>query len=175
MSSPKAAAAKAASAKSPAKPAAAKAAAGKSARRAVADGEPRLITAKPRATPGTGLSAEAIRRQVTAALPPHHRRFYEQTKAYARIGAYLAVHAGVRPGVGLEAQAPSDLLGIRREFLDFSGDFGFIVVHGHTPVMIPELRSNRINIDTGAFATNRLTTLRIDGDGACIMPVAFRE
>jgi hypothetical protein len=61
MSSPKAAAAKAASAKSPAKSAAAKAAAGKSARRAVADGKPRLITAKPKAVPATGLSAEAIR------------------------------------------------------------------------------------------------------------------
>jgi hypothetical protein len=62
MSSPKAAAAKAASAKSPARPAAAKAAAGKSARRAVADGKPKLITAaKPKAAPATGLSAEAIR------------------------------------------------------------------------------------------------------------------
>jgi hypothetical protein len=62
MSSPKAAAAKAAPAKSPAKPAAAKAAPGKSARRAVADGKPKLITAaKPKAAPATGLSAEAIR------------------------------------------------------------------------------------------------------------------
>jgi hypothetical protein len=61
MSSPKAAAAKAASAKSPARPAAAKAAARKSAGRAVADGKPKLISAKPKAAPATGLSAEAIR------------------------------------------------------------------------------------------------------------------
>ena len=61
MSSPKAAAVKAAPAKSPAKPAAVKAAAGKSARRAVTDGKPKLITAKPKAPPATGLSAEAIR------------------------------------------------------------------------------------------------------------------
>ena len=66
-----------------------------------------------------------------------------------------------------------DLLCIRREFLQFAGDLGFIVVHGHTPVMAPELRPNRINIDTGAFATNRLTSLRIDADGAHILPSAM--
>jgi serine/threonine protein phosphatase 1 len=116
------------------------------------------------------LSVEAVRRHLHAALPPEHRRFYEETKTYARFGAYLAVHAGLRPGVRLEDQAPADLFGIRREFLQFTGDLGCIVVHGHTPVKAPELRPNRINIDTGAFATNRLTTLRIDADGPCIMP-----
>jgi DnaJ-domain-containing protein 1 len=42
-------------------------------------------------------------------------------------------------------------------------------VHGHTPVMEPDFRSNRINIDTGAFATNRLTCLRIGEDGARVL------
>jgi serine/threonine protein phosphatase 1 len=118
------------------------------------------------------VSPAAIRRQLEAALPAEHRRFYEETRLYARLGPYLAVHAGLRPGLPLEAQAPMDLLCIRREFLQFAGDLGFIVVHGHTPVMAPELRPNRINIDTGAFATNRLTSLRIDADGAHIMPSA---
>jgi serine/threonine protein phosphatase 1 len=115
------------------------------------------------------VSPAAIRRQLEAALPAAHRRFYEETRLYARLGPYLAVHAGLRPGLPLEAQSPMDLLCIRREFLQFAGDLGFIVVHGHTPAMAPELRPNRINIDTGAFATNRLTTLRIDADGAHIM------
>jgi serine/threonine protein phosphatase 1 len=118
------------------------------------------------------VSPAAIRRQLEAALPAEHRRFYEQTRLYARLGAYLAVHAGLRPGIRLDQQSPMDLLCIRREFLQHSGDFGFVVVHGHTPVMAPELRSNRINIDTGAFATNRLTCLRIDADGAHILPAA---
>jgi serine/threonine protein phosphatase 1 len=115
------------------------------------------------------VSPAAIRRQLEAALPDGHRRFYEQTELYARLGPYLAVHAGLRPGLPLDAQIPMDLLSIRREFLQFTGDLGFIVVHGHTPAMAPELRPNRINIDTGAFATNRLTSLRIDADGAHIM------
>jgi serine/threonine protein phosphatase 1 len=82
-----------------------------------------------------------------------------------RAGPYLAVHGGLRPGVRLEDQKTVDLLGIRQEFLQYQGDFDFIIVHGHTPVEVPDLRRNRINIDTGAFATNRLTCLRIGDDG----------
>jgi serine/threonine protein phosphatase 1 len=44
------------------------------------------------------------------------------------------------------------------------------VVHGHTPVSVPDLRSNRINIDTGAFATGRLTCIVIEGSGIAQLP-----
>ena len=57
-----------------------------------------------------------------------------------------------------------DLLWIRDEFLQYEGDFGKIVVHGHTPAPEPEVRVNRINIDTGAYATGRLTCLILEGD-----------
>jgi serine/threonine protein phosphatase 1 len=39
-----------------------------------------------------------------------------------------------------------------------------IVVHGHTPIYKPDIRSNRINIDTGAYATGRLTCLVLEED-----------
>jgi serine/threonine protein phosphatase 1 len=71
----------------------------------------------------------------------------------------LFVHAGVRPGVPLHAQADEDLIWIRDEFLNFRGYFEQLIVHGHTPVMEPEVLSNRINIDTGAYATGRLSCL----------------
>jgi serine/threonine protein phosphatase 1 len=102
-------------------------------------------------------------------LSPEHRSFYDLTGAYIRAGAYLAVHGGIRPGVKLEEQKTGDLLGIRQDFLQYEGDFGFIVVHGHTPVAVPDLRRNRINIDTGAFATGRLTCLRIGSDGVSVV------
>lgn len=121
------------------------------------------------------VSPAALRRHLAAALPAEHLGFYEATMAYARLGPYLAVHAGLRPGIRLEDQSPTDLLCIRREFLRHPGDFGFIVVHGHTPVAAPELRPNRINIDTGAFATNRLTALRIDAAGAHVLPPAVER
>jgi serine/threonine protein phosphatase 1 len=39
-----------------------------------------------------------------------------------------------------------------------------IIVHGHTPTQEPEVRSNRINIDTGAYATGYLTCLVLEDD-----------
>jgi len=38
------------------------------------------------------------------------------------------------------------------------------VVHGHTPRSEAELLGNRIGIDTGAFASGRLTCLVLDGE-----------
>jgi serine/threonine protein phosphatase 1 len=102
-------------------------------------------------------------------MPEKHSTFYERTGAYIRIGTYLAVHAGLRPHVSLENQAASDMLGIRNDFLEHIGDFGHIVVHGHTPVPATDFRRNRINIDTGAFATNRLTCIRISEEGVGVV------
>jgi serine/threonine protein phosphatase 1 len=112
---------------------------------------------------------EIVRRTLNENMPPEHRIFYNQTGSYMLVGPYLMVHAGIRPGIGLEDQKTADLLGIRQDFLQHDGDFDFIVVHGHTPVQAPEMRRNRINIDTGAFATNRLTCLRIGEDGVRLL------
>jgi serine/threonine protein phosphatase 1 len=114
-------------------------------------------------------STEDVRRSLSENLPHDHRIFYQQTGSYILAGCYLVVHAGIRPGVALEHQKTADLLGIRQDFLEYDGDFDFIVVHGHTPVVTPDLRRNRINIDTGAFATNCLTCLRIGEDGARLL------
>jgi serine/threonine protein phosphatase 1 len=114
-------------------------------------------------------SAREVRHNLSAKLPIEHRPFLEQTGSYIRVGHYLAVHGGIRPGVRMEDQRTSDLLGIRQEFLQHEGAFDFIVVHGHTPVPAPDMRPNRINIDTGAFASNVLTCLRIGSGGAHIL------
>jgi Calcineurin-like phosphoesterase len=116
------------------------------------------------------VSADAVRQALLESVPPEHVRFYADTGSYCCVGPYLFVHAGIRPGIRLEDQDPADLLNIRQSFLKFEGEFGHIVVHGHTPVDFPDLRKHRINIDTGAFATNRLTCLRIDCDGARVLP-----
>jgi serine/threonine protein phosphatase 1 len=75
----------------------------------------------------------------------------------------LFVHAGVRPGVPLQAQTEADLIWIRSPFLDHAGSFDKMVVHGHTPGQVPVMRPNRIGIDTGAVFTGRLTALRLQG------------
>jgi serine/threonine protein phosphatase 1 len=70
----------------------------------------------------------------------------------------------VRPGIPLAKQREHDLLWIREDFLLYEEDFSKIVVHGHTPVLKPDIRPNRINIDTGAYATGQLTCLVIERD-----------
>jgi serine/threonine protein phosphatase 1 len=69
-----------------------------------------------------------------AALPTEHRAFLRDCALWRRIGGYVFVHAGVRPGVALEAQSRDDCIWIREPFLSSTADFGFKVVHGHTIV-----------------------------------------
>jgi serine/threonine protein phosphatase 1 len=98
------------------------------------------------------------------ALPPAHRDFLIHLKTSFVCGDYFFVHAGVRPGIALKAQEEADLLWIRADFLDHKEPFEKVVVHGHTPVAQPDIRSNRINIDTGAYATGVLTCLTLEAD-----------
>jgi serine/threonine protein phosphatase 1 len=100
-------------------------------------------------------AAEALR----AAIPRAHLEFIGALPTSLSVGQYYLCHAGIRPGVALERQSADDLLWIRGPFLDSRADFGKIVVHGHTPAERPEVLANRINIDTGAYMTNRLTCL----------------
>lgn len=98
------------------------------------------------------------------ALSEKHRAFMQGLPLSFTCGDFFFVHAGVRPGVSLDKQSPSDLLWIREEFLLSQESFGKIVVHGHTPVGAPDVQPNRINIDTGAYATGRLTCVVLEGD-----------
>ena len=102
--------------------------------------------------------------QLRASLSPAHLKFLASLRKSLTFGQYFLCHAGVRPGVSLEHQRTEDLLWIRDEFLDSRADFGKVVVHGHTPVVEPESLPNRINIDTGAFASGRLTCVVLDGE-----------
>jgi serine/threonine protein phosphatase 1 len=97
-------------------------------------------------------------------LPTSHREFLSNLKPYFICGDFFLVHAGVRPGICLTEQSEDDLLWIREDFLLCEDHFGKVVVHGHTPVLEPDVRPNRINIDTRAYATGRLTCLALEGD-----------
>lgn len=100
-------------------------------------------------------------------VPASHLAFLRGLKRMHAEGDYLFVHAGVRPGVAIEAQSADDLIWIREPFLSARGDLGKIVVHGHTinaDGEQPEIRPNRIGIDTGAYATGKLTCLVLEGE-----------
>ena len=111
----------------------------------------------------TGEAMLASHEQLMQVLPAEDLQFLQSLTLYASFGDYLFVHAGLRPRVPLDKQAEEDLIWIRDPFLTSGHDFGQIVVHGHTPVDAPEIRGNRINVDTGAFLTGCLTCLVLEG------------
>ena len=109
-----------------------------------------------------GKGFDEASRALRKAVPEEHLRFLGSLKLSMSVGEYFLCHAGVRPGIPLEHQRAEDLLWIRDEFLNSRTSFGKVVVHGHTPIASPEVLPNRINIDTGAFVTGRLTCLVLE-------------
>jgi len=106
---------------------------------------------------------DQVRSGLNANVPTAHRLFLENLVLTYESGDYLFVHAGVRPGIALKDQAPRDLTWIRHQFLNATENFGKIVIHGHSPFRNPQVRRNRIGIDTGAYHTGRLTCLVLHG------------
>jgi len=97
-----------------------------------------------------------------ATLPKSHLILLQNLQSSFSCGGFFFAHAGARPGVPLTDQREADLLWIRDEFLLYEGKFEKIIVHGHTPVRVVDMRPNRINIDTGAYATGKLTCIIIE-------------
>jgi len=128
-------------------------------------GEATLYSYGVRAPHGTShlTRLEQMQAQFREILPDAHLRFLRNLGRWHIEGGYLFVHAGIRPGVPFDAQRDDDILWIRELFLDDERDHGKIVVHGHTISERPQVRHNRIGIDTGAYATGVLTALVLDG------------
>ena len=111
----------------------------------------------------TQQALERSRRALAAAMPQAHLSLLRALPRSAAFGDFFFCHAGVRPGVRLAAQNPHDLIWIRHEFLNHTGLFEKLVVHGPPPRPEPEERPNRVNVDTMAFNSGRLTALVVEG------------
>lgn len=96
-------------------------------------------------------------------VPADHIAFLRGFRDTYQSGDYLFVHAGIRPGTAIDEQRPADMRWIRDKFLDDPRDHGVVVVHGHSIAPAVEERPNRIGIDTGAYASGRLTALGLEG------------
>jgi serine/threonine protein phosphatase 1 len=106
----------------------------------------------------------AVQAAFAARFPEPHRQFLERLKVSIAIGDYFFCHAGIRPAVPPDCQDRNDLVTIRDTFLSSEAEHGKLIVHGHTPSVVPEVRPNRIGIDTAAYATGHLTCLVLEKD-----------
>ena len=84
------------------------------------------------------------------AIPPEHLTFLAELPLLWTNETYIAVHAGVRPGIPLERQQANDLLRIRSPFLHTPHGLAKCVVFGHTPFREVKREADKIGIDTGA-------------------------
>lgn len=122
-----------------------------------------------------GLSVEELQEEMDRIVPAADREFLAAAEEWIVAGDYLLVHAGINPQLPLEEQHRSDLLWIRNRFLDYSGTFSHVVVHGHTIFDEVENAGTRIGIDTGAYRSGRLTALVLEGSGRRIIQTVERD
>jgi serine/threonine protein phosphatase 1 len=109
------------------------------------------------------LDMEQLTERLATLVPQAHVAFVEGFEDQIIIGDYAFVHAGIRPGVALADQKPSDLRWIRDEFVGQRGDLEKVIVYGHTIYEEVEERGSRIGIDTGAYDSGKLTALALEG------------
>ena len=104
------------------------------------------------------------REALLRAIPSTHVEFLRGLKLSMVFGDFFFCHAGIRPGIDLDKQDSEDLVWIRQQFLDEPRLYSKVIIHGHTPVTDVEIRPNRINLDTGAVFSGRLSALAIDAE-----------
>jgi serine/threonine protein phosphatase 1 len=110
-----------------------------------------------------------IDRTIRNSIPAAHLEFLRSLPIMATLSRFVFVHAGIRPELDLDRQSDEDLVSLRAGFYERSHLLRNYVVHGHTPVAQAARYGARINIDTGAYYSGRLTALRVwRGTGRCL-------
>jgi len=111
-----------------------------------------------------GQTLYAVEYQLRSMIPARHLAFLSGFLDYVQFGDYVFTHAGIRPGVPLSKQQARDLRWIRAPFLEYEGDHGAVIVHGHTATDEIVIRRNRIGMDTGAYKTGCLSAICIENE-----------
>lgn len=103
------------------------------------------------------------------AIPESHYVWLKSLPVMVKVGQFLFVHAGVKPGVALENQTDENLMWIREPFLGRGPELPLTVVHGHTPTDTVTFGKNRIGVDTAAYSSGQLSVVRIAGGQAALI------
>lgn len=100
-----------------------------------------------------------------AALGPELTQWIAARPLTWRSGNLVAVHAGADPARPLDRQDPASLIWGHPDFLRKARRDGLWIAHGHTIVREPAAVQGRIALDTGCYATGRLTAAELHPDG----------
>ena len=116
------------------------------------------------ATGGTGALAD-LRDRLAGAMGAVMIDWLRARPLSWRSGNVWALHAGADPGLPMTGQPDAVLLWGHPEFRRVARTDAQWVIHGHTIVDEPCARLGRIALDTGAYATDRLSAAAISADG----------
>jgi serine/threonine protein phosphatase 1 len=124
---------------------------------------------------GGSATLQSYRVSAARDLPSDHLDWLRSLPSTYDDGQRFFVHAGIDPGRPLTEQDPKALLWVREPFLSDTRDHGRLIVHGHTPTInsVPELRANRLNLDTGAAYGGPLTAAVFRTDE--LAPIEFLQ
>jgi serine/threonine protein phosphatase 1 len=120
-----------------------------------------------------GISARRIRKTIRSLknvfkllkqyIPKSHIKFLQNLEFSVSFGDYMFCHAGVRAGIPLKQQSEHDLIWIKKEFLEHKELYSKVIIHGHTPFNKPQVKKNRINVDTGVATLGMLSCVVLEG------------
>lgn len=99
--------------------------------------------------------------KINSYIPQEHIDFLKEIPIVASYPNHVFVHAGIRPNVQLVEQSDEDLIWIRKDFLEYEEKHNWLIIHGHTPVEEPFSSSTRIDVDTGAYTSGKLSAVKI--------------
>ena len=124
---------------------------------------------------GVELTLQELVIRAREAVPESHVAFLAGLERMIVTPEIVFVHAGLRPGVPLDAQVENDLVWIREGFLDDTTDHGRLVVHGHTALDAPAHFGNRVDLDGGAGFGRPLVPAVFEGRRAWLLGAGGRH
>jgi serine/threonine protein phosphatase 1 len=110
--------------------------------------------------------------KMRALLPPEHLAWIRSLPGAVRLGPrYFVSHSGLNPDKPLSEQSARDLMWSRN--IKGMPPEGVTVIHGHTPIETVDLTGPFIDIDTGVYATGRLSAVRLTpGEAPVLLEVS---
>jgi serine/threonine protein phosphatase 1 len=106
---------------------------------------------------------EALAAALRAALPEGTEAWLRALPLLWQTGGLAVVHAAADPALPLADQPEAALLWGHRAFRRQNRADGIWVAHGHVVTRDPEAGAGRIAVDTGAWASGRLSAAWIAG------------